>query len=66
MVAHIKRKARRWTLTSAGHSGYIGVALGWSSLNFYGALGCLQSALELDQKRVANRFDFRAVKARKN
>ena len=36
------------------------------ALNLKGTLGRLQSALELHQKCIANRFDFRAVEARKN
>jgi hypothetical protein len=35
-------------------------------LNLKRTLGCFQSALELHQERVADRFDFRAAEAREN
>src|SRR5204863_6574688 len=46
--------------------GGIGVPLGQGALDFNRALGRLQGAAELDQEGVADRFDFGAVKARKN
>ena len=45
---------------------YVVIALGQRTLNFNGALGRFQRAVELDQECVADGFDFAAVEARKN
>ena len=42
------------------------VPLGQGPLDFDGALRRFQRAPELDQERVPNSFDFRAVKPREN
>ena len=42
------------------------VALGQCALDFDGTLGRFQRAVEFDQERVADGFDFRAVEPRKN
>src|SRR5205823_12034909 len=44
----------------------ISVTLGEHALDFNGALSSFQRAVELDQKRVANRFDLNPVEARED
>ena len=45
---------------------HIVVPFGQGALDFDGAPGCFQRALELDQKSVTDRFDLGPVEARKD
>src|SRR5262245_29924943 len=44
----------------------IGIALRHPALDFDGTLSRFQRAVELDEKTVADRFNFRAMETRKN